>query len=88
MPESNLEDRVSKLERTLEDVKQQLDALGEVPNPKSRWWERIGNKPMTAEEQEAFDAMVEYGRYYRRTGKEPPPDWKPGDPIPEPEFEE
>lgn len=34
-----------------------------------------------------FEEMVAYGRYYRLTGKDPPPDWKPGDPIPEPDEE-
>jgi len=31
-----------------------------------------------------FDDVIAYGRYFRKTGQEPPPDWKPGDPIPEP----
>ena len=35
-----------------------------------------------------FDNAVEYGRYFRITGLEAPPDWKPGDPIPKPVYPE
>ena len=35
-----------------------------------------------------FDDAIEFGRYFRLTGREAPPDWKPGDPIPEPDWEE
>lgn len=34
-----------------------------------------------------FDDAIAYGRYYRLTGKDPPPGWKPGDPIPEADEE-
>lgn len=34
-----------------------------------------------------FDDAIEYGRYFRISGHEAPPDWKPGDPIPEPDWE-
>ena len=30
-----------------------------------------------------FDDVIAYGRYFRKTGRQPPPDWEPGDPIPE-----
>ena len=36
---------------------------------------------MTEEEERDWFAATEYGRYFRRTGREAPPDWKPGDPI-------
>ena len=48
----------------------------------------VESLPSHKAQREAFDEMVEYGRYYRKTGTEPPPDWKPGDPIPEVEFDE
>ena len=34
-----------------------------------------------------FADVIAYGRYYRVTGQDPPDDWKPGDPIPEPSEE-
>jgi hypothetical protein len=87
MSEPTLEARVAALERTLTDVQRQLNALAGEPKPEP-WWERVGHAPMTDEERKAFDEMVEYGRYFRKTGREAPPDWKPGDPIPEPDFDE
>ena len=33
-----------------------------------------------------FDEATAYGGYYRVTGRDAPPDWKPGDPIPEPDH--
>lgn len=35
-----------------------------------------------------FDDVVAHGKYFRATGRTAPPEWKPGDPIPEPEFDE
>jgi len=32
-----------------------------------------------------FDELMAHGKYIRQTGHLPPPDWKPGDPIPEPD---
>ena len=77
MAEQSLEDRVAALERTVADLQRQQ------PAPR-KWWEpRL--PPMTPEELVAFDEMVEYGKYFRRTGRDAPPDWKPGDPIPDPD---
>ncbi len=42
----------------------------------------------TMADKPEFDEAVEYGRYFRITGREAPRDWKPGDPIPEPEWDE
>ena len=55
--------------------------------PDKKWWHR---EPIarTPEELEAFDEMTAYGKYYRLTGRDAPPDWKPGDPYPEPEYPE
>ena len=77
MAELTLEERVAALERDVEKLKA-------TPHAAANWWEQVGGS-MRPELQEAFDRMVEYGRYFRKTGREAPPDWKPGDPIPEPD---
>lgn len=80
MAELTLEQRVAALEQTVASMQKQLPQ-----SPASgKWWEQIGG-PMRPELREAFDRMVEYGRYFRKTGREAPSDWKPGDPIPEPD---
>jgi hypothetical protein len=78
MPELTLEQRVEALEKTVAELK-----AGNQPSG-TRWWEQIG-RPMSNAEQEAFDRMVAYGQYFRKTGRDAPQDWKPGDPIPEPD---
>ena len=59
--------------------------LPAAPVANGKWWEQVGpafnNDPV-------FEEMLAYGRYFRKTGQEPPPDWKPGDPIPEPAAED
>ena len=72
MAEPTLEDRVAALEQTVAEMQKQLPQVA----ANGKWWEAIG-KPMRPELQEAFDRMVEYGRYFRKTGREAPPDWKP-----------
>jgi hypothetical protein len=74
-----LEERVAALERAVSELKAQQAA-----NP--RWWEQIA-RVRTPEQLQTFDDAMEYGRYFRSTGKDPPPDWKPGDPIPEPDYD-
>lgn len=81
MTERTLEERVAALERALAELQAGL------PAPKQKWWERIG-RPMSAEDIAAFEEAAAYGRYFRKTGREAPPDWKPGDPIPEPNYDE
>lgn len=51
-----------------------------------KWWELPG-PPQSPELLEALKEAEAYGRYFRKTGREAPPDWKPGDPIPEPRDE-
>jgi hypothetical protein len=75
MSQQSLEERVALLE-------QAVSALQHVQNPKGHTRPR-----MTAELEEAHHEMEAYGRYYRVTGKDPPADWKPGDPIPEPDVD-
>lgn len=77
MAEPTLEERVAALEQKVAA----LTGQNAAPPTGARWWEQIGpsfkNDPV-------FEEMLAYGRYFRKTGCEPPPDWKPGDPIPEP----
>lgn len=55
--------------------------------PAKKWWDR---EPIarTPEELMTFDEMTAYGKYYRLTGRDAPPDWVPGDPFPDPEYPE
>jgi hypothetical protein len=82
MSATTLEARVAALERTVTDFQQKLAELTGAAAPK-RWWEDVGTPPMSGDEQKAFEEILEYGRYFRKTGKEPPPDWQPGNPVPE-----
>jgi Ni/Co efflux regulator RcnB len=78
MTTEQLEQRVAALEQTVADLQQKIST-----NPQSgKWWERIV-RPMSPKEQEAFERMIQFGRYFRKTGREAPPEWQPGDPIPE-----
>lgn len=81
MAEPTLEERVAALEQAVAELKQKQPAAAPV---NGKWWEQAGG-PMRPELREVFDRMVEYGRYFRKTGREAPPEWKPGDPIPEPD---
>lgn len=83
MSEQTLEARVAAVEKTLTELRERVAAMAPVQTPPGKWWER--HRPsMTAEEEQDWFAAAEYGRYFRKTGREAPPDWKPGDPIPEP----
>ena len=84
MSEQTLEARVTALEKALGDLQERIAAQDTAQMPFKRWWERE-RAPMTDEDQRAWFEASEYGRYFRRTGHEAPPDWKPGDPIPEPD---
>lgn len=82
MAELTLEQRVAALEQNFAELQRKLTT---APPATGKWWEQVGpafgNDPV-------FEEMLAYGRYFRKTGQEPPPDWKPGDPIPEPEDED
>ena len=73
-----LEQRVAALEQAVAELKTRNQPVGE------RWWENMG-PPF--HNDEVFERMVAYGRYFRKTGRDAPPDWKPGDPIPDVEDE-
>jgi hypothetical protein len=81
MAEPTLEERVAALEQAVAELKQKQPPAAPA---NGKWWEQVGG-PMRPDLSEAFDRMVEYGRYFRKTGREAPPEWKPGDPIPEPD---
>lgn len=77
MAELTLEQRVATLEQVVAELQRKLaDA-----EPTSNWWERF--PPMTPEQRAAHEEVSAFGRYFRKTGRLPPDDWKPGDPIPE-----
>ncbi len=79
MAELTLEERVAALEQSVAEWRQSHTA---GPPTTGKWWEQVG-APFN--DDPIFNEMVEYGRYSRKTGREAPPDWKPGDPIPEPD---
>jgi len=85
MSNEQLEQRLAAVEKAVAEMQQKIDALTKVAPP-GNWWAQIGRE-RTPEEQQAFEDAMAYGRYYRITGKDPPPDWKPGDPIPDPDPE-
>lgn len=83
MAEQTLEERVAALEQKMARVESALPAQA----PQQKWWELPGPPP-SPELLEAMKEAEAYGRYFRVTGREAPPDWKPGDPIPEPNFDD
>ncbi len=78
----SLEQRVAALEQEMAALK----SKSAVP-ANGKWWEQVG-RPMRPELEEAFDRMLAFGQYFRKTGREAPPDWQPGDQIPEPNESE
>lgn len=75
MSQPTLEERVAALEAAVAELQRRLPVLLRSSPP----------PPITPELQKAAEEAAAYGRYYRLTGKDSPPDWKPGDPIPEPD---
>jgi hypothetical protein len=82
MSASTLERRVAILEGAVAVLEEQVKQVA-VPAKKG-----ILSIVGSMADMPGFDDVVAYGRYFRVTGKEAPPDWNPGDPIPEPEYEE
>ena len=78
MAELTLEQRVAKLEQEVAELQQKLAKV----QPAGKWWERF--PPLTPEQRQAHEEAAAYGRYFRKTGREAPPDWRPGDPSPDP----
>lgn len=84
MTTERLEQRVQALEKEMAELRGQMATLTGKPDPK--WWEKIGHDH-TPEELKVAEEANAYGRYFRVTGKMPPEDWNPGDPIPEPDYD-
>lgn len=80
MSERSLEERVTALEQVVAELRQKLAQA----RPNKNWLQRL--PPLTPEQLRAHEEAAEYGRYFRKTGQQPPPDWKPGDPIPGPDW--
>lgn len=83
MSTEQLEQRLAAVEEMLAEVQRKLDVLNPA-EPQKPWWERIG-RLMTPEQEHGFSDAMAYAKYFRMTGQDPPPGWKPGDPIPEPD---
>jgi glucan phosphorylase len=84
MSNEQLEQRLAAVEKAVAEMQQKIDALTNGATQK-RWQPPVlpPLPPMTPEEAERFEAVRQY---IRKTGDAPPPDWKPGDPIPDPEW--
>lgn len=85
MSNDRIEERLATIERTLAEVNQKLTALVGGPSPTSRWWENLP-PPMTDDQLRENEAEAPYREYIRMTGDCPPKSWRPGDPIPEPDY--
>jgi hypothetical protein len=81
MAEPTLEQRVAALEQTVAELQKQRPPT----HTNGKWWEQVGP---AFDSDPVFEEMLAYGRYFRKTGQEPPPEWKPGDPIPEAQDED
>ena len=76
MSKPTLEERIAALESAVEVLKARL--------PKGNWLESLPPPvEMSAEEWADYEAILQY---IRQTGDGPPPGWKAGDPIPEPDW--
>jgi hypothetical protein len=78
MAVSTLEERLAAVESELANIRSQL-ASGPVST------KSILSIAGSMSNFPEFDELMEHSKYVRRTGQLPPPDWRPGDPIPEPE---
>ena len=78
MTTEQLAQDLADVKRDLRDLKRVVSAL--QPTAKPGVLSVVGSMAEFPE----FDDVIAYGRYFRKTGQEPPPDWKPGDPIPVP----
>ena len=83
MTTEQLEQRLQNIESKVSQIVGRLDSA-DGHNPKSKWWEKI--RPLSDEARLAWEESAPYRQYIRQTGDAPPPDWKPGDPIPEPDH--
>ena len=75
MSTEQIEERLARLEREMAELRERIEARDRP------WWERLPKI-----DPQMFDEMQPYSEYIRQTGDAPPDDWKPGDPIPEPDY--
>jgi len=80
MAELTLEQRVAALERTVAELNAERFSASRT----RKLWR--APEPLSPETLQALEQVNEYGRYIRKTGRTPPDHWKPGDPIPIPEW--
>ncbi len=85
MTTEELTEDLATLKRSVAELERKFSELQAKPTNQWRDREPIARTP---EQLEAFDEMTAYGKYYRVTGRDAPLDWKPGDPLPEPEYPE
>ena len=80
MAESTLEARLTAVEKSLVEIQRQLVNPPAHSAPKG-----ILSIAGTMADYPEFDELMAHAKYIRQTGQLPPPDWKPGDPILEPD---
>ncbi len=80
-----LEDRLAAVESAICEIRNELKQSNSIPDAKSRWWETRSTFA-SDEVGRMLDELEPYSHYIRQTGESPPPGWKPGDPIPEPDH--
>jgi hypothetical protein len=83
MATNTLENRVAALEGAIASLQEQLTKM--QPRPEKKGILSIAGSMKDFPE---FEDVIAFGRYFRVTGKEAPPDWNPGDPIPGEEVHE
>lgn len=77
MTAEQVESRLLKIETELADVRSRV-----LAGQPGRWWEKLP-PPIDAGLLAELESRA---KYFRQTGEYPPPDWKPGDAIPEPDH--
>lgn len=84
MSVEQLERDVLTLRASVNALERKMADLQREPKMKAL---RSPRPTLTPEDIKVFDEIDAFGRYYRQTGRDAPDDWKPGDPIPEPDAE-
>lgn len=77
MTTDQLERELADVKRELRELKLAVEALHPMKKP------GILSIVGSMAEFPDFDDVVAYGRYFRKTGQQPPPEWNPGDSIPD-----
>ena len=77
MTTEQLEQRVTVIEKSVADLRAQLNRVAPVKGG-------ILSVAGSMKDFPEFGDVIAAGRYFRVTGQLPPDDWNPGDPIPVP----